>query len=214
MTGRDVADEIARYWDRQSAGFDARASHVRHWGEWRKVLAAALPPAPAKVLDLGTGTGACALIAASLGHAVTGIDLSEGMLAQARAAATERGLAATFARGDLLSPPVAPGSQDAVTLRNVLWTSPDPTAVAATAHRCLKPGGTLLVSDGTWNPGPIYADAIRAQMPDYAGLTAERAKVLARAAGFSDFRRHEQLFGIDPYVREGDVTFFVLTARR
>lgn len=44
MTDVTVANEIARYWDAQSAGFDARASHVRHWDEWRKVFKAALPP--------------------------------------------------------------------------------------------------------------------------------------------------------------------------
>jgi demethylmenaquinone methyltransferase / 2-methoxy-6-polyprenyl-1,4-benzoquinol methylase len=39
---------------------------------------------PAKILDVATGTGALAYEMARLGHDVTGIDISPGMLAQAR----------------------------------------------------------------------------------------------------------------------------------
>jgi protein-L-isoaspartate O-methyltransferase len=43
-----------------------------------------LPPPPADILDVGTGTGFLALLLAELGHRVSGIDLSEGMLVRVR----------------------------------------------------------------------------------------------------------------------------------
>lgn len=54
-----------------------------------------------RVLDAGCGTGEHALLAAGLGCEVTGVDLSEAALKQARAKAAARGLAARFVRGDL-----------------------------------------------------------------------------------------------------------------
>lgn len=55
-----------------------------------------------RVLDAGCGTGEHALMAAALGCAATGVDLSEAALDQARAKARERGLAVRFERRDVL----------------------------------------------------------------------------------------------------------------
>lgn len=44
-----------------------------------------LVPAPARVLDAGCGTGRIAIRLSELGYQVTGVDLDESMLAQARA---------------------------------------------------------------------------------------------------------------------------------
>jgi cyclopropane fatty-acyl-phospholipid synthase-like methyltransferase len=56
-----------------------------------------------RVLDAGCGTGEHALLAAALGCAAIGVDLSEAALAQAKAKAAGRGLAARFTRCDLLA---------------------------------------------------------------------------------------------------------------
>jgi SAM-dependent methyltransferase len=52
------------------------------------------------VLDLGCGTGEHALLAASLGHAATGLDTSAAGIARAREKAEQRGLDARFVVGD------------------------------------------------------------------------------------------------------------------
>jgi SAM-dependent methyltransferase len=52
------------------------------------------------VLDAGCGTGEHALLAASLGLSVLGVDVAETALAMAREKAAERGLKADFAEAD------------------------------------------------------------------------------------------------------------------
>jgi SAM-dependent methyltransferase len=52
------------------------------------------------VLDAGCGTGEHALLAASLGHPVLGVDLAETAIALARRKADERGLSAEFEVAD------------------------------------------------------------------------------------------------------------------
>jgi SAM-dependent methyltransferase len=55
-----------------------------------------------RVLDPGCGTGEHALLAASLGHEVVGVDLSARAIELAMTKATERGLKARFVVGDAL----------------------------------------------------------------------------------------------------------------
>lgn len=55
-----------------------------------------------RVLDAGCGTGEHTLMAAALGCAATGVDLSEAALEKARAKARERGLTARFEQRDVL----------------------------------------------------------------------------------------------------------------
>ena len=72
--------EIQEYWDRDAATYDRSSSHhptsPLEKAAWRAALQQFLPPAPATVLDVGTGTGFLALQAAALGHRVTAVDVA------------------------------------------------------------------------------------------------------------------------------------------
>ena len=210
-------DSVTAYWSARAPQFDGVASHVAQREIWREVLEAAFEAeGPKDIVDLGTGTGACALIAASLGHRVRGCDGSEGMLAVARAAARAMKLDVAFEAAVIDDAGIAPASADIVTLRNVLWTLERPMDALLQAHRILRSGGMVLVSDGLWSVAPqfrsTYEPGLAARLPLHEGLTEDLARRMLTEAGFGEALSWQHLFAKPPY--PGDVPMFVLTARR
>jgi SAM-dependent methyltransferase len=147
-----VHDRLRDWWDEDAVTYDAAAGHAMsdpvEAAAWRAVLLRALPPAPARVLDVGAGTGALALLAAELGYEVTAVDLSQAMLEKAREKAVARGHEVTFVHGPAEEPP--PGPFDAVMERHVSWTLPDPVAALRAWRTVTAPGGRLLLLEGSW----------------------------------------------------------------
>ena len=108
----DRVQEIREFWDADAATYDGSTSHhpqtALELAAWSAALERLLPPAPARVLDVGAGTGFLSLLAAALGHRVTALDLSAQMLERLREKAAAQGLdvhtlegAAEAARGRL-----------------------------------------------------------------------------------------------------------------
>ena len=104
--------------------FDKQAAHYdKQWSTWSEEtlgwLLANADPQPADfVLDVASGTGFTALAFAPLVETVIGMDISPGMLEQARRQAGERRIAnAVFQEGAAESLPFADGSFDIVTCR-------------------------------------------------------------------------------------------------
>lgn len=218
---RSVAPNTARamadHWSERAHHFDAAASHIRHPQEWMRVLQAALGTAPRDVIDLGAGTGACALIAAELGHRVTAVDGSEGMLAYARASAVAHNLSIRFIQATMDEADLTEGSADIVTMRNVLWTLEHPEAALALARHLLRPGGIVLISDGLWRkPGheDKAVEIFGAPLPYYNGLTEQEGRSLLIDAGFVDIASWHEGFEINPYDLYGQIPYFVLTGSR
>jgi SAM-dependent methyltransferase len=112
----------------------------------RTILATAGVRPGMRVLDLGSGAGDVAFVAAGLaGPAgeVVGIDQSPDAVAKATARAAERGLSnVRFIAGDIHDP--APGGPfDAVIGRLVLMYVPDPAVVLRTQAGVLRSGGVV-----------------------------------------------------------------------
>lgn len=151
-----IEEEIRSYWDIDSVTYDDAAGHnPRSGGEraaWRAALARALPSPPARVLDCGAGTGFLTLLAAELGHRVTALDLSAGMLERLRTRTTAAGLDVTVVHGSANEPPCGPF--DAVMERHLLWTLPDPAGALA-AWRAATPLGRLVLVEGLWGPADV-----------------------------------------------------------
>src|SRR6266511_4164101 len=112
----DLADSVRRFWDADAATYDRSPDHgaatPTERAAWSAALARLLPPAPARVLDAGAGTGFLSLGAARLGYQVTAVDLSPGMLARLRESAEREGLSIEAVEGGAEHPP--PGQFDAV----------------------------------------------------------------------------------------------------
>jgi SAM-dependent methyltransferase len=139
-------------------------------------------------------------------HAVRyiALDLSEGMLARARAAATRRRLTQIeFVLAEAAATPVETGSADLFLSHFGLHCYPDPAAAITEAARCLRPGGRLegsmiargprlrqrlLVRPGRggFGPGGTVGD-LRRWLED-AGLEANRIEESGCFAYFSAAR--------------------------
>jgi 2-polyprenyl-3-methyl-5-hydroxy-6-metoxy-1,4-benzoquinol methylase len=153
----DLQDDIRTWWNDDAGHYDRSAGHALsdpvEAAAWRAALERALPAPPARVLDVGAGTGSLTLLAAELGHDVTALDISEGMLAAARRKAEQRGLPITFLVGPAEDPPTGPF--DAVIERHVVWTLPDPVG-ALHAWRAAARTGRLALFEGSWaGEGPF-----------------------------------------------------------
>ena len=139
---------FASMFDRLAGEWDAtRAAPTR----MRAIRAALerIEPAPARVLDLGTGTGAAARVAAGLWPSaeVVGVDLSRGMIEEARRLASsgrERYEVADSARL-----PFPDASFDAVSLNNMIPFFDELARVTA-------PGGHVAIAFSLGDRTPIY----------------------------------------------------------
>jgi ArsR family transcriptional regulator len=100
------------------------------------------------LLDIGTGTGRVLELLGPRVARATGLDSSREMLAVARVNLEKAGLRNCQVRlADMYQLPLASGSQDAVTIHQVLHYAEDPAEVLAEAARVLRPGGRLVVVD-------------------------------------------------------------------
>ncbi|MDN7122827.1 class I SAM-dependent methyltransferase [Nocardioides sp. ChNu-153] len=196
----DLQARLDRYWSGRAAAYHQRqvegerAPHDR--ALWHRVWGGALPPAPARVLDVGTGTGYVASVLAELGHDVVGLDSSPGMLAEAEDDAARRraaGLpAARYVLGDAVAPRGVAVGLDAVTSRYLLWTLRDPVTAIRAWARLLRPGGTVACVDANWYPGGIDRGVAveSADGPGAFGATydapTEAGLPLANATGVED----------------------------
>ncbi|MFE0810096.1 class I SAM-dependent methyltransferase [Streptomyces sp. NPDC058848] len=161
-------------WDARAADFDHEPDHgLRDPGvrrAWAARLRSWLPERPGELLDLGCGTGSLSLLAAEQGHRVTGVDLSPAMVERARAKLAGRD--AVFLTGDAGAPPVGEQRFDAVLVRHVLWTLPDPGRALRHWRELLRPGGRLVLVEGVWGtvtPVGIPADRLTALLAPLGG---------------------------------------------
>ena len=101
---------------------------------------------------MGCGTGALTaqVLEQDPRRQVAGLDLSEGMLARARASLGDR---AALVQGDSEHLPFPDGSFDVVYCCDSFHHYPDPAAVLAEVGRVLVPGGVFLLGD-IWLPLP------------------------------------------------------------
>lgn len=148
------------------------------------------------VVDLGSGGGLDALIAAErVGPTgrVIGVDMTPEMLARARKAAVDAGVAdrVEFREGVIESLPVVSASVDVVLSNCVVNLSPDKPQVFREAHRILKPGGRLSISDILLTeklPEPVAQLAAAYTGCLGGAMLAEHYLAALAEAGFTDIR--------------------------
>lgn len=111
-----------------------------------------------RLLDVASGSGASALLAASeLSARVVGVEYGADAVRAAADAANAAGLTdrVSFVCGDAESLPVADGSFDAVLCECSLCTFPDQRRAVAELCRVLRPGGRLALCDVVLGDAPL-----------------------------------------------------------
>ena len=149
----ELKERIRHGWDVSAEGFSKIivAPDFEEPGRsvWQELL---LEKAPAsgklRILDVGTGPGLFAVILSMKGHQVTGIDISDEMLSQARDNAARYNQSPEFIRMESESLDFPEETFDLIVSRNVVWTMSDPEKTYSLWMKCLKKGGRVIVIDG------------------------------------------------------------------
>jgi arsenite methyltransferase len=143
------------------------------------------------VLDLGSGAGIDAFLAArEVGPRgrVIGVDMTAAMIDRARKNAAEGAYAnVEFRLGEIEHLPVADASVDVIVSNCVVNLSPEKARVFREAFRVLKPGGRMAVSDLVLERPlpPEIRDSIEAYVGCIAGASLKEEYLkLIRDAGF------------------------------
>ena len=114
-------------------------------------LVEALGPEPGtRWLDVGTGTGAVAVLAARAGADVVASDFAPALIETAKQLAAEEGLEIEFGVADVEQLPYEDAGFDVVSSSVGAMFAPDHTRTARELTRVTKPGGRLGLV--TWNP--------------------------------------------------------------
>ena len=149
-----IKEEMREYWTERVEGF-SQLRMKEFFGEKRQLWMAefqkVLPEdRTLNILDLGTGTGYFAFLLAAQGHQVTGIDLTEGMIQEARREAEQLERPVCFHVMDAENPDYAPESFDVLVTRNLTWALPNLPRAYANWQRLLKKGGMLINFDADY----------------------------------------------------------------
>lgn len=136
-----------------------------------------------RVVDVGCGSGNAALLAATQGVDVVGVDPAPRLLEVARERAAAQGLRATFVQGEAAALPLDDASADVLLSVFAVIFASDAAAAAAEMARVTAPGGRIVLS--AWLPqGAIF---------DSVGVFQEAvAKALGRPAEPPRFAWHDQ----------------------
>jgi ubiquinone/menaquinone biosynthesis C-methylase UbiE len=163
-----------------AAAYNAAADHfddepLAFWDRYgrRTVERLSVPPGSI-VLDVGSGSGASAIPAASIvgpSGRVVAVDLAERLLALARDKAERSGLRnVEFRHGDMEALGYPDGMFDAVISVFSIFFVPDMTKQVAELWRMVRPGGQLAIT--TWGPRMLepgnaaWWSAVKTHAPD------------------------------------------------
>jgi len=186
MNQRQKADysQISEVYD------TARTTDRPHISWWLNRLAELGGLGPGKrLLDLGCGTGRWTLLLVEKsGCEAVGVDNSPKMLEKARA--KDKTGRITWLLGEVYSPPVPPESFDCALMSLMLHHLDDPIAAFRAALAALRPGGILLIRQGTFEQ--ILDDPAHRFFPEAVEIdrkrtpTAAQVEACLRQADFED----------------------------
>jgi ubiquinone biosynthesis O-methyltransferase len=100
-----------------------------------------------RLLDLGCGDGTYSIAASKKGARVTGLDISESMLAAAKQRAMAMGVSVEWSRASAEAIPCVSDTFDIVLAVTILCFVREPEQVIREVHRALRPGGAFVIGE-------------------------------------------------------------------
>ena len=204
---RGDADDQKQLWNgpAASAWVDAQDTLDRMFKPFEDLLVEAVSAGGGRrVIDVGCGTGATTLaLARAIGTSglCTGIDVSEPMVAAARARASREGVRVTFLCADAQSHAFAPGSADALVSRFGVMFFADPIrAFTNLRHAAVEGARMTLIAWRSPSENAFMTAAERAAAPllpalpprqsggpgQFAFADAERVRAILDASRWAD----------------------------
>ena len=222
----EKAQQVEQMFDHIAPSYD-KLNHRLSWnidkGWRRKAITQLAPYKPQSLLDIATGTGDFAILAAEMlkPQKLVGADISEGMMEIGRQKVREKGLDSiiSFAKEDCLALSYPEATFDAVTAAFGIRNFADLDKGLREMCRVLKPGGHLSIVELT-SPVtfpmkqlfhvyshtvlPVYGRLISKDTSAYSYLTktieafpqGEQMTEILHKAGFSEARFKRLTFGI------------------
>ena len=222
----EKAKQVEQMFDNIAPSYD-KLNHRLSWnidkGWRRKAIKQLAPYEPKTLLDIATGTGDFAILAAEMLHPdrLIGADISEGMMEIGRKKVREKGLQdiISFDKEDCLALSYPDATFDAVTAAFGIRNFADLDTGLREMCRILKPGGHLSIVELTSPVSfpmrqlfhvyshtvlPVYGRLISKDTSAYSYLTktieafpqGERMTDILQKAGFSEARFQRLTFGI------------------
>ena len=222
----EKAQQVERMFDNIAPSYD-KLNHRLSWnidkGWRRKAIKQLAPYEPKTLLDIATGTGDFAILAAEMlrPDKLIGADISEGMMEIGRKKVREKGLQdiISFDKEDCLALSYPDATFDAVTAAFGIRNFADLDTGLREMCRILKPGGHLSIVELTSPVSfpmkqlfhvyshtvlPVYGRLISKDTSAYSYLTktieafpqGERMTDILQKAGFSEARFQRLTFGI------------------
>ena len=222
----EKAQQVEEMFDNIAPTYD-KLNHRLSWnidrGWRRKAIGQLAPYKPWTMLDIATGTGDFAILAAQMlqPEHLVGADISEGMMAVGRKKVEQQGLQDTisFAKEDCLNLSYADGTFDAVTAAFGIRNFADLDRGLSEMCRVLRKGGHLSIVELTTPVSfpmkqlfkvyshtvlPLYGRLISKDKSAYSYLIktieafpqGERMTDILKAAGFSEASFRRLTFGI------------------
>ena len=198
MTHEAQNEAVRAQFTQQAEPYAKLTAALPQSGRGHSALFEVLRPSPADtVLDVACGTGSLTLALARVTRQVTGIDLTEAMIDQGRAAQAKEGITnVDWQVGDVLPLPFPDETFSLVVSKAAFHHLADPAAVLVEMARVCSRGGRIALNDV--GPDPETADAFnrveKLRDPSHArALTPAQLRSLGQQAGLVETAFSSQL---------------------
>jgi ubiquinone/menaquinone biosynthesis C-methylase UbiE len=139
-------DRSREYFNKLAGKFGRSYCPGRSWQGLSYLLLTLMPEID--VADLGAGEGTLSQLLAKRARTVIAVDISEKMVEVGKQLARDNGVTnLEYRLGDLEDPPIADSSVDLAIFSQALHHASNPQKAIAAAHRMLRTGGRIVISD-------------------------------------------------------------------